>query len=59
MMEVVVLIAEGLSIKEIAFVLHIKSKTVEYHWAMARSKLRLQTHVDACKFALRNGLIKL
>ena len=59
MMEVVTMLGDGLPAKAIANKLGISLKTVEYFWAQAKAKLGLRSYVDACKFCLRNGLLKL
>lgn len=57
--EVLQLVAEGKSTKEIASLIHISSKTVEKHRCFIKKKLHIQTTVDAVKIALRMGLISL
>lgn len=59
MTEVLVLISEGFTLKEIAPMLKVSRKTVEFHWANLRASLGLRSYVDACKYALRNKLITL
>lgn len=54
--EVVQLIAEGRSLKEIGFLLRISVKTVEFHKYGAMQKLGLNTIAELTKFAVRNRL---
>jgi DNA-binding NarL/FixJ family response regulator len=56
--EVVKLIAEGLSSREIAEVLIISPKTVERHRANVLDKLGLRDRVDITRYAIRRGLIE-
>ena len=57
--EVLTLLAEGLSYKEAGEKLCISARTVETHKTNIMSKLELRTMVDLIKYALRNGIIKL
>jgi DNA-binding NarL/FixJ family response regulator len=56
--EVLQLIAEGKSIKEIAVILSLSVKTVEFHRAKLMEKLHLQSNADLTKFALSHGLVE-
>jgi DNA-binding NarL/FixJ family response regulator len=56
--EVVKLIAEGLSGREIAEQLHISPRTVERHRANLLEKLGLQDRVEVTRYAIRRGLIE-
>ena len=56
--EVVKLIAEGLTSKEIAGVLSIAEKTVERHRANVLDKLGLRDRVALTRYAIRRGLIE-
>ncbi len=56
--EVVQLVAEGKSSKEIAALLGISLKTVETHRAAIMRKLRLQTLPDLVRYAIRNEIIQ-
>jgi DNA-binding NarL/FixJ family response regulator len=56
--EVVKLIAEGLSGREIAEALHISPRTVERHRANVLEKLGLQDRVEVTRYAIRRGLIE-
>jgi DNA-binding NarL/FixJ family response regulator len=55
--EVVKLIAEGYSSKEIADVLVISAKTVERHRANVLEKLDVRGRVELTRYAIRRGLI--
>lgn len=56
--EVLKLIAEGKSVKEIAMILSISMKTVEFHKAKLMDTLQIQTKADLTKFALSHGLVE-
>jgi DNA-binding NarL/FixJ family response regulator len=56
--EVVKLIAEGLSGREIADALEISPRTVERHRANLLEKLGLQDRVEVTRYAIRRGLIE-
>jgi DNA-binding NarL/FixJ family response regulator len=56
--EVLRLIAEGLSAKEIAKELSISSKTVEAHRTSLMRKLGARKATELVRFALRHGLIE-
>jgi DNA-binding NarL/FixJ family response regulator len=56
--EVVKLIAEGLSSREIADVLVISPKTVERHRSNILEKLDLRDRVDLTRYAIRRGLVE-
>jgi len=56
--EVVKLIAEGLTSREIAGVLTIAEKTVERHRANVLDKLGLRDRVALTRYAIRRGLIE-
>lgn len=55
--EVLVLIAEGESTKEIAFKLGLSVKTIETHRSQIMEKLGLQDIAGLVRYAIRNGLI--
>jgi DNA-binding NarL/FixJ family response regulator len=55
--EVVILLAEGLSIKQIAGRLYISSKTVENHRANIMRKLGLHSTIEVIRYAAKLGLI--
>jgi DNA-binding NarL/FixJ family response regulator len=51
------LIAEGKSIKEIAGILSLSIKTIEFHKTKLMATLHMQTNADLTKFALSHGLV--
>ena len=55
--EILQLVAEGKSAKEVAHLLSISSKTVAYHKDNLKSKLGLRTTAELTKYALDEGLI--
>jgi DNA-binding NarL/FixJ family response regulator len=57
MREIVQLIAEGRSTKEIAFLLNLSVKTVETHRMHLMARLNLHDVAGVVRYALRNGLI--
>jgi two-component system response regulator NreC len=58
-LEVLKLLAEGWSNKEVAEFLHISIKTVETHRHRIMDKLKLKNITDLVKYALRTKLIEL
>ena len=54
--EVLQLLAEGHSVKEIAFILNISSKTVEYHKYRMMEDLDAKTTADLIRFAVKQGI---
>jgi len=57
MREIVQLIAEGRSTKEIAFLLNLSVKTIETHRMHLMARLDLHDVAGVVRYALRNGLI--
>lgn len=57
--EVLKLIADGKSYKEIADQLFISDKTVEKHKRNIRQKLKLNNTIELVKYAIKNNLVKL
>jgi DNA-binding NarL/FixJ family response regulator len=55
--EVVQLVAEGKSSKEVASLLGISVKTVETHRATIMRKLQLRSVADLVRYAVRNGIV--
>lgn len=55
--EVLQLVAEGRTVKEIAAVLNISPKTVEFHKSHLMEQLDLHTTAELTKYALTHGLI--
>jgi DNA-binding NarL/FixJ family response regulator len=56
--EIVQLVAEGRSNKDVAEVLHISVKTVETHRSHIMSKLDLHSVSDLVRYAIRNHIIE-
>jgi len=54
--EILVLLADGKTAKQIALQLHISVKTVEFHKANITRKLGVHTTSDLIKFALAQGI---
>ena len=57
MREIVQLIAEGRSTKEIAFLLNLSVKTVETHRMHLMARLGLHDVAGVVRYAVRNGLV--
>lgn len=57
--EILQLVTEGISTREIAAQLHISGKTVESHRRQLMKKLDLHTVAELTKYAVRNGLTRL
>ncbi len=55
--EVLQLLAEGKSHKEIASILNISVKTAEYHKYLILDTLRLKTNAELVQYAIRHGII--
>jgi DNA-binding NarL/FixJ family response regulator len=55
--EVLALLAEGASNKEIAIALAVSVSTVKFHVAAIMAKLDARSRVDAVAIAIRNGLV--
>jgi DNA-binding NarL/FixJ family response regulator len=55
--EIVQLIAEGKSTKEIAFFLKLSIKTVEAHWAQLMGRLGIHDVAGLVRYAMRVGLV--
>jgi DNA-binding NarL/FixJ family response regulator len=56
--EVLQLVAEGKTIREIAETLRISVKTVEFHKSMLMDELGLRTTAELTRYAIANGLVK-
>ncbi len=56
--EVVQLVAEGRSSREVAAELHISVKTVESHRTNVMRKLRIRSVSQLVRYAVRNGLVQ-
>ena len=57
--EVVQLVAEGCSTKEVAVKLHISVKTAETHRTNVMRKLGVHSAAELVRYAIRNGLVQL
>jgi DNA-binding NarL/FixJ family response regulator len=55
--EILQLLAEGCSVKEIARVMNISARTVEFHKYRLTSKLNLKTNSELIQFAIKHGII--
>jgi DNA-binding NarL/FixJ family response regulator len=56
--EIVKLVAEANTTREIAEILHLSEKTVENHRANAMRKLGMRDRVELVRYAIRRGLIE-
>jgi DNA-binding NarL/FixJ family response regulator len=56
--EVLQLLAEGHSVKEIASILNISAKTVEYHKYRMMEDLDAKTTADLIRFAVKQGMVR-
>ncbi len=56
--EILVLTAQGKTIKEIAEVLHISPKTVEFHRAKIQEKTGAHGRVELTRYAISHKLIQ-
>ncbi len=56
--EVLQLLAEGLSMKEVAAVLNVATRTVAFHKYRIMDMLGLKTNADLVQYAIRAGLIR-
>jgi DNA-binding NarL/FixJ family response regulator len=57
--QILTLLAKGMSSKEIAFQLGLSSKTVDVHRARIMERLAITELAGLTKYAVRNGLVKL
>ncbi|MBK9307929.1 MAG: response regulator transcription factor [Nitrospira sp.] len=57
--EVLQLVAEGKATKEVAAVMKVSGKTIEFHKTRIMKQLGLRTTADLTKYAISNGLIAL
>lgn len=55
--EVLQLLAEGLSAKEVASVLNISPRTVEFHKYQMMEKLSLSSSAELLQFAIKHGIV--
>ena len=56
-LQVLILLAQGRKLKEIATELSLSAKTIETYRANVLRKLSLRNNVDICRFAIENGLV--
>lgn len=56
--EVLQLVAEGKTVKEIAFILAISAKTVEFHKTTMMDQLGLRTTAELTRYAIEKGIAK-
>ena len=55
--EVMQLLAEGKSAKEIAKILHISTRTVEFHKYNMMEQLGIKTSAELVHFAIKHGIV--
>ncbi len=55
--EVLQWVAEGKAVKEIANILHISPKTVEYHKSVLMEELGRRTTAELTRYAIENGIV--
>lgn len=55
--DIVIRLADGKSIKEIAGLLRLSDKTVSYHWQNIKHKLKLYTVAHVARWAVQEGLV--
>jgi DNA-binding NarL/FixJ family response regulator len=55
--EVLQLVAEGRSVKEIAAILRVSGKTVEFHKSALMDRLGIHTTAELTRYAIEHGLI--
>jgi DNA-binding NarL/FixJ family response regulator len=55
--EVLQLVAEGRSVKEIAAILKVSSKTVEFHKAALMDRLGIHTTAELTRYAIGHGMV--
>jgi DNA-binding CsgD family transcriptional regulator len=55
--QVVQLVAEGKSTKQIAELLHISAKTAEFHRGRVMDKLDIHDTAGLVRYAIRHGLV--
>jgi len=54
--EVLQLLAEGKSMKEVASILNVSTRTVEFHKQRLMGVLDLKTNADLVRYAVKQGL---
>lgn len=56
--EVLLLLAQGRTLREIGDILHLSPKTVDFHRANIMEKLGLKNRAELMQYALRRGLVE-
>ncbi len=56
--EILVLTAEGKTMREIGELLHISTKTVDFHRSRISEKLGIRGRVELTRYAINHGLVK-
>lgn len=56
--EVIQLVAEGKSIKEIASILNVSVKTVEFHKTNLMNRLSLHSTAELTRYAIKHGIVE-
>ena len=57
--EILQLLAEGRSAKEIASILNISTRTVEFHKYRMMEQLNIKTSAELVQYAIKHGIISL
>lgn len=57
--QLIVGLANGKMLKEIACEWNLSVSAVEYHWAQAKAKYGFQSYIDAVLYAVANGLVEI
>jgi DNA-binding NarL/FixJ family response regulator len=57
--EVLQLLAEGKSLKEIGRILHISTRTAEFHKYHMMKELEIETNAELVQFAIKHGIISI
>jgi DNA-binding NarL/FixJ family response regulator len=55
--EVLQLLAEGRSDKQVAALLHLSVRTVEFHKSCIKQKLGVQSVAELARYAAKNGIV--
>lgn len=59
LLQLIVDIAKGKTIKEIALEWNRSSKTVEYYWSVTKAKYGFQSPINAALYAVATGMVNL
>ena len=57
-MEVLTLVAQGLTYKEVGIELHLSARTIKYHMGEIVARLHLENRAQVIQYARRTGLLK-